>query len=1194
MTLFKEKIIKEQKQDEKLLNERYENLLKFQAKIDAIKEYKEEEYQTAFLQDIFEACLGYTLKTTDPQNFNLIRESKNETDSKKADGAILNENGEVIGVIELKSYTTKNLDKVEEQAFYYHRKNKKSKYIITSNFDEIRLYIENAVNYEKFNLFTMTRKEFEFFHQILCYENINSFKTIDLRDKSENSDREISKKLYNDFSEFRLKLFENAKQNNPQISKKEKELLSLVQKLCDRIIFVLFAEDYGLLKSNFVADINTEWQNQKFTDFSLYEIWQKYFEAIDKGNQKLGVENGYNGGLFATDETLNSLKFDDEILKKYTKILSDYDFVSDIGVNILGHIFEQSLSDLEELNLQISGEKFDKNQSKRKKDGIFYTPEYIVKFIISQTLGEICENKKAELELNGEIVPTKNPKKLNKTETQTLENIRAYKNFLLNLKIIDPACGSGAFLNGALDFLINEHKNLDKFRKIYEDEALPLYDIDHKILENNLFGVDINADAVQIAKLSLWLRTARKGRKLTDLSNNIKCADSLVNFPFDFKFDIVLGNPPYVRQEMIKEQKPHLQKLYKAYSGTADLFVYFYELGLNLLKNGGLLGFICSNKFFRASYGQKLRELILENSQILAIADFNGVKVFDDATVDSAITILRKNGANSTLSLRDHEVVEAIQRNSDYLATSKTANAVLDCFDDKSSRNDSVEANATFKLYSPNLQDFATLQTANLKASGFIFLNPLEANLKAKIERLGTPLKDWDININVGIKTALNEAYIIDETTKNQILENCQSVAELEKTRNIIKPILRGRDIKRYCYSWAGIYLINFHNGYTTTNGTQIPPLDINEFPSLKIWFDKFEPALSKRSDKGKTPYNLRNCAYLEEFEKQLLVWKDIGKHFAFAITENKEICDMTTSFISADYDTLAYLQGLLLSNLIYWYVLKISADKTGGGDLRLRPQGIIKIPIPKISKEKEAEFVNLVDKILEIKKQKEISKDDEITLKVLEKELENKIFALYELNEAEIAAVTHTHTHTHTHLIAILAIISANSKSQSLLNTILKGFKNELKAEFCKKVLNPKIFYNEIGTSIEFCLDTDGFYCNNKVYFITMKNPNLQTMLYFLAILNSAVLQFLFKFKFNFGGGKGVGSFGDILIPKISDELESKFANLASKILEIKKQNEISKDDEILLKVIEKELNSLVFALYDLSTDEIALIENA
>ncbi|MBP5778586.1 MAG: hypothetical protein J6W17_01290, partial [Campylobacter sp.] len=141
MPLFKEKIIKEQKQDEKILNERYEKLVEFQKDIDEIKTQREEEYQTIFLQKIFEKCLGYTLKPT--QNFNLIRERKNETDSKKADGAILDKNGEVIGVIELKSYTTRNLDKVEEQAFGYHRKNKKSKYIITSNFDRIRLYIDN-------------------------------------------------------------------------------------------------------------------------------------------------------------------------------------------------------------------------------------------------------------------------------------------------------------------------------------------------------------------------------------------------------------------------------------------------------------------------------------------------------------------------------------------------------------------------------------------------------------------------------------------------------------------------------------------------------------------------------------------------------------------------------------------------------------------------------------------------------------------------------------------------------------------------------------------------------------------------------------------------------------------------------------------------------------------------------------------
>ena len=439
------------------------------------------------------------------------------------------------------------------------------------------------------------------------------------------------------------------------------------------------------MRPNFVAEINSEWQNQKLTNLSLYEIWQIYFAAIDKGNAKLDIL-AYNGGLFADDEALNSLKFSDEILQTHIATLSAYDFKSDISVNILGHIFEQSLSDLEELVAQIENQNFDKNASKRKKDGIFYTPEFIVRFIISQTLGQICEAKKEELKL---YKLKYNPTQRRKDD---INAIYAYRDFLLNLKIIDPACGSGAFLNGALEFLIAEHKWLDEFRRIYENEALPLYDIETSILENNLYGVDINADAAQIAKLSLWLRTAQKGRKLTDLSNNIKCANSLLNFPFDFKFDVVLGNPPYVRQEMIKDQKPELQKHYRCFTGTADLFVYFYELGLNLLKNGGLLGFICSNKFFRASYGQNLRQFILENSQILAVADFNGVKVFEDATVDSAITILRKHetnaqsviaselcsrgnlqNQNATICHCEERSDEAIQKNSDKFATSKTA-----------------------------------------------------------------------------------------------------------------------------------------------------------------------------------------------------------------------------------------------------------------------------------------------------------------------------------------------------------------------------------------------------------------------------------------------------------------------------------------------------------------------------------------
>ncbi|MBO7381213.1 MAG: Eco57I restriction-modification methylase domain-containing protein, partial [Neisseriaceae bacterium] len=712
MSLFKAKILAQYTQDESEIDACFSALQQFQQKAEEIRAFKEEEYQTGFIHDIFEQCLGYTLKTANPKNYNIERESKNETDSKKADAAILNRQGEVIAVIELKDQKSQDLSKAVEQAFNYHNNHKSSKYIIVSNFNELRFYIDKKTDYEKFDLFTMDKDEFRRFYLILNYQSIISDLPIEIKQKSDMADADISKKLYADFADFRLALFNNAKQNNPNIS--QKKLLRLIQKFCDRIIFILFAEDKGLLKPNTIAEIESKHNSIKgIADISLYQFYQKYFQAIDKGNTDLGIMP-YNGGLFADDSELNQLTISDNILEQYLPKLSAYDFKSDISVNILGHIFEQSLSDLEELNAAIDNQQFDYNQSKRKKDGIFYTPEYITQFIVEQTLGKICLDKKEELGLNEEIrLPEKIKKKLNKEEQNLLDRLYQYRNFLLELKIIDPACGSGAFLNQALEYLINEHKFIDYYRRVLENESLGLYDIEISILENNLYGVDINADAVEIAKLSLWLRTAQKGRKLTDLSNNIICANSLLALPFkndnadtptviasldasqgvrnlptmenapkphsdkeiatpatqarndgnDFsgslkafpqKFDCVIGNPPYVRQEMIKDQKPALQQRYSVYTGTADLFVYFYELGINLLKDNGLLGFICSNKFFRASYGENLRQFILSNAQIKAIADFNGVKVFEDATVDSAITVLQKHAPSDNGTIEHH------------------------------------------------------------------------------------------------------------------------------------------------------------------------------------------------------------------------------------------------------------------------------------------------------------------------------------------------------------------------------------------------------------------------------------------------------------------------------------------------------------------------------------------------------------
>ncbi len=871
-----------QEQDEILVASRWANYLKFKEKIDFVKIVKEEKYQEGFLRDIFEKCLGYTLDTSDPDSYNLKREEKNETDSKKADGVIVVDK-KIVGVIELKDQKTKYLDAVLNQAFDYHNSHSYSRYIIVSNFNELRLYIDKKTEYEKWYLFDLSYEEFKKLHLLLSYESIRDDIPLKLKQRSLNFEEEISKKFYSDYAKFRTYLFENLIKNNPTIEKLT--LLKLTSKLIDRIVFILFAEDRGILRANTIKEIREEFQKQKFTSYSLYDIYKFYFEAINSGNEKLQIPR-YNGGLFAKDEVLDSLVIDDEVLDLRVQKLSDYDFESEVSVNILGHIFEQSLSDIEEIRADINSEKFDIKQSKRKKDGIFYTPSYITKFIVDNTLGKMCFEKKKELNLTVISYP-KNPKRLNKSEKETLQNIYKYREFLLSLKVLDPACGSGAFLNEAFSFLENEHKFVDKYRKIYENETLGLYDIDSTILENNLFGVDINSEAVEIAKLSLWLKSAKKGRELVKLSDKIISANSLVDDIFsDISFDVVIGNPPYVRQEKIKELKP-LLKNYEVFDGVADLYVYFYELGIKKLKEGGILGYICSNKFFRAKYGARFREFMLKQTNIRYIVDLSGVKVFEDATVDSAVTILEKGVKGDR---------------------SKGVKVSLGGFD---------------SVFDVKQED--------LSRDGFVFLHSKELKIKRKIERVGTPLQKWDVNIYRGILTGFNEAFIIDSKTKEELISSDS------KNEEVIKPLLRGRDIKKYEINFADKWLINIHNN---------PPVDINQYPSIKEHLDQYYDKLAKRLDKGITPYNLRNCAYLEEFEKEKIFYNQIGYGIDFCYDDKKFYCNDKLYFITSSNLNLKYATAIFNSKL-YDFYFKLLFN-FGGGKGR---DSFKHIPLPNIPK---------------------------------------------------------------------------------------------------------------------------------------------------------------------------------------------------------------------------------------------------
>ncbi len=493
-----------------------------------IRNSKEEQYQGGFIIDLFVNVLGYTKNPT--TNFNIKTEYKNVKDSKKADGAIII-NNVVKAVIELKGTNTTDLGKVESQAFGYKNNQPQCTYIITSNFEKLRFYIDNAIEHIEFNLFTLTEEAFKLLYLCLAYENIEKDIPKKIKEESVSQEGVITKKLYNDYSLFKRELHQSLVALNPQFD--ALTLFKKSQKLLDRFLFLFFAEDRQLLPPNSVRLILKQWKKLKELDAytPLYNRFKKYFGYLNTGFKgKQYNVYAYNGGLFKDDEILDTIIIDDDLLYKHTLKLSEYDFNSEVDVNILGHIFENSLNELEEIQAQLEGQKIDKAKSKRKKDGVFYTPKYITKYIVENTVGKLCEEKKTELKINEENYIA-DKKRQKKTRKDLLDKLTNYRNWLLQLTICDPACGSGAFLNQALDFLISEHRYIDElYAKLFGD-AMVLSDVEKSILENNLFGVDLNEESVEIAKLSLWLRTATPNRRLNDLSNNIKCGNSLIDDP---------------------------------------------------------------------------------------------------------------------------------------------------------------------------------------------------------------------------------------------------------------------------------------------------------------------------------------------------------------------------------------------------------------------------------------------------------------------------------------------------------------------------------------------------------------------------------------------------------------------------------------------------------------------------------------
>ncbi len=903
----------------------------FLSKVENIKTSKEEQYQYGFLEDIFVKVLGYTLNPT--ENYNLTTELKNQSDSKKVDGAILKDE-KVIAVIELKSTKTKTMDSIVNQAFNYKNNHPTCRYIITSNFNKLRLYIDHSNSFEEFDLFALDLERFKLFYYLLKKENLFADIPLQLKEQSKLKEESISNELYKKYAGLRKKLFENLVKNNSHVDKLT--LLNKTQTLLDRMVFIFFAEDRGILPSNTIATIIEHYKND-IEDRSLFHFYKIYFKAINEGNKKINITE-YNGGLFAEDALLNSLVIDDEVLEACPLALSAYDFNTDIDVNILGHIFENSLSDIEEMKANIDNIDFDKTKTKRKKDGVFYTPEYITKYIVDNTLGKLCMDKKEELGLNNiEINIPKNPKKLNKGEQKLKDALENYREYLLNLKILDPACGSGAFLNQALNFLLSEHDFIDEsIRTLMGGNVLGLYDVKKGILENNLYGVDINSEAVEIAKLSLWLRTVEHGRKLNILSGKIKVGNSLIDdkevaedafvweeeFPEVFEkggFDVVIGNPPYVSLSTIKETTNLLeQQNFKTFEKSGDLYVLFYELGVKLLNDNGYLGYITSNKWMKAKYGKKLRAYFSQKTNPKFLIDL-GSGVFESATVDSNILILEKEE----------------KKNFNCKAYDLTKEKKF------SLKNEIIMDNFTDDLW--------------------MISSPLEKSIKDKIEKIGTPLKEWGIEIYRGIVTGYNEAFIIDKDRKNELIKKDP------KSSEIIKPLLRGKDIDRY--------LCNFQNLYQIAT-FPAKNIEIDDYPAVKEYLESFGKRLFQNGEKGSRKKTSNDwfetqdqISYYEEFEKDKIFYSEIGNSVDFYLDKDRYYCNNKLYLITSSSINLSYLLAMLNSKVMRYYFSLIF--NFGGGKGK---DTFLHIAIPKIENQKP--YIEKANLMLDLNKTFHTKKD--------------------------------------------------------------------------------------------------------------------------------------------------------------------------------------------------------------------------
>lgn len=974
-----DKYIQKYEKEFSLNYSRKEALLKWKKKL-YNGELKEEVANYGnFSRIILESLLGYDYDID-------VEENKGTDYGSGRSEFILYKNKEKFMVIELKgsntdldkpqSHRKDNITPVKQGFNYVEDSNESLKWILVSNYDEFRLYnyekrsyqyisfkIEELLNPEVFEQFMLIFSKFSTIENNLIEKMVS--KTIFV-------ERDLEGEFYKLYNETRLMLIAELEHLHPEFTREE--AVHYAQLIMNRYIFICFAEDLHLLPEEIsVETIENPVKNQDLGDYEIWHKLNKLFKDVDKGS-KLREEEiyGYNGGLFRGDkdskfdetpEFIESLKIRDIIedqsifkdtyqkwkFEEYSLIvegklspyggkinpiyknlmtISTFNFSSEVDVNILGHIFENSIGEIEELKADTKG--------RRKKDGIFYTPEYITDYICRNTIiPYLSKSGKAKTveKLIGEYFGSE----INQLD-EKVEKI----------KIVDPACGSGAFLNKASDILVEIHEAIHKYKYRKDISLMPYFDSikeRKKILLNNIYGVDLNEESVEITKLSLFLKVCRKGLKLPNLDKNIKCGDSIIDDPKytsnpfnwneEFKnifdnggFDIVIGNPPYVRQERIKEIKPYLKDNYNVYTGLSDLYVYFFERGMKILKKEGMFSFICANKFLRTKNDEPLRKFILKY-KFEKYFDYTGNNVFEDVTTNPCIIVLKNNSNNLKNNIKVNDDFEVAQNQ-----------------------------------YDGNM---------------WAFEDPKVLDLRNKLNKIGIKTKEIDdLSIYYGIKTGYDNAFIIDETTKDYLIKRDP------RNIDVLKPLLRGRNIKRYNNDFKGIYLIYLPWHFPLNQDCNIKGASEEaeiefekQYNSLYTYFLDHKERLNKRNqaEVGKRYewYALQRFApdYIHEFKNEKIIWSNIANKPNFSYSNDGKFVDASAYLLTIkglEYDIKYILANLNsnINNLIY----KLIGENIAGGYQQWKKNKVEKLLIYPANEQDQIPFIKKVDMILNLNKE--------------------------------------------------------------------------------------------------------------------------------------------------------------------------------------------------------------------------------